>query len=271
MCHRFINQPPPIRHKSTNEMRRDREILEHHKNPLTERIKQQNISSNTCREEGMKPQICGFDNALHSQSVFDTATCTGRETEQTKTQGENSPNNRLPLRANCSYNQHLRYQQQPFDTTTRERTTEEEETRMITHGSNKTTGLSNSHNDHDTASVSQHSKDTRSPLYTHEQRTRAESAGSEQRYSHKPRLSTSVTLNTDHPENELNDDTNESQHSELDETEKKYQHNIPKNESEPNDMQRRNKTLRNRILVRILSMTRDTRQCVMQPERNNKF
>ena len=37
---------------------------------------------------------------------------------------------------------------------------------MITHGSNKTTGLSNSHNDHDTASVSQHSKDTRSPFYT---------------------------------------------------------------------------------------------------------
>ena len=218
---------------------------------------QQNFSSNTCREEGIKPQICGFNSALHSQSVFDTATCTGRETEQTKTQGENSPNNLLPLRANRSNNQHLRYQQQPFDSTTRERTTEEEETRMITHRSNKTT-----------ASVSQHSKDTRSPLYTHERRTWADSAGSEQRYSHKPRLSTSVT---DHPEDELNDDTNESQHSELDETEKEYQHNISKNKSEPNDMQRRNKTLSNRILVWIVSMTRDTRQCVMQPERNNKF
>ena len=53
----------------------------------------------------------------------------------------------------------------------------EEEARMITHGSNKTTGLSNSHDDHDTASVSQHSKDTRSPFYTPERRTRADSAG----------------------------------------------------------------------------------------------
>ena len=91
---------------------------------------------------------------------------------------------------------------------------------MITHGSNKTTGLSNSHDDHDTPTVSQHSKDTRPPFYTSEQRTRADSAGSEQIYNHKPRLSTSVTLNTDHSEDKLSDDTNKIQHSELDETEK---------------------------------------------------
>ena len=47
------------------------------------------------------------------------------------------------------------------------------------------------------------------------------SAGSEQKYSHESRVSTSVTLNTDHSEKELSDDTNESQHWELDETEKK--------------------------------------------------
>ena len=117
----------------------------------------------------------------------------------------------VPLRANCNNDQHYRDEQQPFDTTTRKRTTEEEKARMITHGSNKTTGLYNinSHDDHDTASVSQHIKDARSPFYTPERRTRADSAGSEQKYSHKPRLSTSVTLNT---EDELSDNTNESQH-----------------------------------------------------------
>ena len=143
---------------------------------------------------------------------------------------------------------------------------------MITHGSNKSTGLSNSHNDHDTASVSQRSKDTRSPFYTPERRTRADSAGSEQKYSHKPRLSTSsVTLNKHHSEDDLSDDTNDSQHSELDDTEKMYQHNIPQNESEPNDMQQRIKAPCNRVLLRIFSMTSDTRQHVKQPERNNKF
>ena len=115
---------------------------------------------------------------------------------------------------------------------------------MITRGSNKTTGLSNSHNDHDTASLSQHSKDTRSPFYTPERRIRADSAGSEQKYSHKPKLSTSsVTLNKD----------------------------IPQNESEPDDMQQRIKTPFNSVLLRIFSMTSDTRQRVKQRERNNKF
>ena len=143
---------------------------------------------------------------------------------------------------------------------------------MIIHGSNKTTGLCNSHNDHDTASVTQHSKDTRSPFYTPERRTRADSAGSEQKYSHKPRLSaSSVTLNKDHSEGELSEDTNDSQHSELEDTEKIYQHNIPQNESEPNDMQQRINTPCNRVLLRIFSMTSDTRQRVKQPERNNKF
>ena len=143
---------------------------------------------------------------------------------------------------------------------------------MITRGSNKTTGLSNSHNDQDTASLSQHSKDTRSPFYTPERRIRADSAGSEQKYSHKPRLSTSsVTLNKDHSEDELSDDTNDSQHSELDDTEKIYQHNIPQNESEPDGMQQRIKTPFNRVLLRIFSMTSDTRQRVKQRERNNRF
>ena len=266
-----IHQSTPLRRKSTNQRRRERERLEEHENPSTKKIMQQKFGSNACRDTTMNPQICGDDSALHSQSVLDTATCTGLETKQTKTQRENSPNNSLPLRANCSNDQHPRGEQQPPDATTRKRTTEEEKTRMITHGSNKTTGLSNIHNDPDTASVGQHSKDTRSPFYTPERRTRADSAGSEQKYSHKPRLSTSVTLNTDHSEDESSDDTNESQHSELDETEKIYQHNIPENESEPNDMQQRIKTLSNRVLVRIFSMTSDTRQRVKQPERNKKF
>ena len=77
-------------------------------------------------------------------------------------------------------------------------------------------------------------------------------------------------MNTDHSEVESSDDTNESQYSKLDETEKNI-HNIPENESEPNDMQQRIKTLSNRVLLRIFSMTSDTRQRVKQPERNNKF
>ena len=166
-----IHQSTPLRRKSTNQRRGERERLEEHENPSTKKIVQQKFGSNACRDMTMNPQICGDDSALHSQSVLDTATCTGLETKQTETQRENSPNNSLPLRANCSNDQHHRDEQQPLDTTTRKRTTDEEKTRMITHGSNKTTGLSNIHSDHDTASVRQHSKDTRSPLYLPEQRT----------------------------------------------------------------------------------------------------
>ena len=74
----------------------------------------------------MNPQIFGDDSALHSQSVFDTATCTGLETKQTDSQPENSPNNSLPLRANFSNDQHYRDEQQLFDATKRKRATEEE-------------------------------------------------------------------------------------------------------------------------------------------------
>ena len=268
MCHRFINRPHSVGSRQTRGDEKGKEWgLEEYENPSTKKIVQQTFGSNACRDTSMNPQICGDDSTLHSQSVLDTATCTGLETKQTESQREDSPNSSLPLRANCSNDQHHRDEQQPLNTTTRKRTTEEEKTRMITHGSNKTTGLSNIHNDHDTASVSQHSKDTRSPFYTLERRTRADSAGSEQKYSHKPRLSTSVTLNTDHSE----DDTNESQHSELDDTEKIYQHNITENESKPNDMQQRIKTLSNRVLLWIFSLTSDTRQSVKQPEINNKF
>ena len=267
-----IHQSIPLRRKSTNYSRREIEGLEQHENPPAERIVQQKFGSKTCRETAMNSQIFGDDSALHSRSVFDTATCTGLETKQTETQRENIPNNSLPLRTNCSNDQHYIDEQQLFDTTTRKRTTEEEKTRMLTHGSNKTTGLSNIHNDRDTASVIRHSKDTRSPFYTPERRTRADSTGSEQKYSHKPRISTSsVTLNKNHSKDQLSDDTNNSQHSELDDTENIYQHNIPQNESEPNDMQQRIKTPCNRVLLRIFSITSDTRQRVKQPERTNKF
>ena len=241
-----IHQSTPLRRKSTNQKRRERERLEELENPSTKKSVQQKFGSNACRDTTMNPQICGDDSALHPQSVLDTATCTGLETKQTESQRKNSSNNSLPLRANCSNDQYHRDEQQPLDTTTKKRTTEDEKARMITHGSNKTTGLSNIHNDHGMASVRQHSKETRSPFHIPEQRTRADSAGSEQKYSHKPRLSTSVTLNTDHSEDESSDNTDESQHSELDETENIYQHNIPENESEPNDMQQRIKTLSNR-------------------------
>ena len=176
-----IHQSTPLRRKTTNQRRRERERLEEHENPSTKKIVQQKFGSKACRDTTMNPQICGDDIALRSKSVFDTAICTGLETKQTETQRENSPNNSLTLRANCSNDQHHRDEQQPLDATTSKRTTEEEKTRMITHGSNKTTGLSNIHNDHDTASVRQHSKDTRSPFYTPERRTRADSAGSEQK------------------------------------------------------------------------------------------
>ena len=160
-----IHQSTPLRRKSTYQRRRERERLEEHENPSIKKIVQQKFCSNACRDTTMNPQICGDDSALHSQSVFDTATCIGLATKQIETQREKSPNNSSPLRANCSNDQHHRDEQQRLGATTRKRTTEEEKARMITHGSNKTTGLSNSHDDHDTASVSQHSKDTRSPFY----------------------------------------------------------------------------------------------------------
>ena len=107
----LINQSTPLRRKSTNQMRWERERLEH-ENPLTKKIMQQKFGSNACRDTTMNPQICGDDSALHSQSVFDTATCTGLKTK-TDTQLENSPNNLLPLvRANCSNDQHHRDEQQ---------------------------------------------------------------------------------------------------------------------------------------------------------------
>ena len=39
-------------------------------------------------------------------------------------------------------------------------------------------------------------------------------------------------MNKDHSRDELSDDTNNSQHSEIDDTEKIYQHNIPQNQKE---------------------------------------
>ena len=92
-----IHQSTPLRRKSTNQRRQERERLEEHENPSTKKIVQQKFGSNACRDTTMYPQICGDDSALHSQSVFDTATCTGLETKQTETQRENSPNNSLPL------------------------------------------------------------------------------------------------------------------------------------------------------------------------------
>ena len=105
-----IHQSTPLRRtrKSANYSRRERERLEQHENPLAERIVQQKFGSKTCLETAMNPQIYGDDSALHNQSVFDTTTCTGLETKQTKTQRENISNNSLPLRANCSNDQHYR-------------------------------------------------------------------------------------------------------------------------------------------------------------------
>ena len=92
--------------------------------------------------------------------------------------------------------------------------------------------------------VSQLSKETKSPLYTPERKTwwvssaktrnrhcihlSEKRGGSEQTYSQKPRHSATVTQNTDPSEEELSNDANKSQHSDLDETEIIYQHNIPK-------------------------------------------
>ena len=109
-----IHQSTPLRRKSTNYSKREKERLEPHENPPSETIVQQKFGSKTCRETAMNPQIFGDDSALHSQSVFDTATFTGLETKQTKPKRENIPNNSLPLRAKCSNDQHDRDEQQPL-------------------------------------------------------------------------------------------------------------------------------------------------------------
>ena len=77
-----IHLSTPLRRKSTNQRRRERARLEEHENPSTKKIVQQKFGSNVCRETTMNPQICGDDSALHSQSVFDTATCTARGQSQ---------------------------------------------------------------------------------------------------------------------------------------------------------------------------------------------
>ena len=78
-----IHQSTPLRRKSTNDSKREKERLEH-ENPPAERIVQQKFGSKTCRETAMNPQIFVADIALHSQSVFDTATCIGLETNKPK-------------------------------------------------------------------------------------------------------------------------------------------------------------------------------------------
>ena len=94
-----IHQSTPLRRKSTNDSRRERERSEQHENPPAGRIVQQKFGSKRCRETAMNSQIFGDDSALHSQSVCDTATCIGLEIKQTETQRENVSNNLLPLRA----------------------------------------------------------------------------------------------------------------------------------------------------------------------------
>ena len=215
-----LHQSTPLRRKSTSQMRQDRERFKQYKNRSTERIVQQNLGSNTCRETAMNAQIRGDDSPLHSHSYLHkvrdrTNQYTAREQSQrfvtTKqivvTMNTTEMSNSILIRL------------------LQKSTMEEEETRI--NESNKVTDLSNSHDDQAKASMSQHSIDTKSSFYTPEGRTRADSAGSDQKYSHKPRLSSSVTLNTDHSEDELSDDTNESQHSELGETEKNISTQYP--------------------------------------------
>ena len=155
--------------------------------------------------------------------------------------------------------------------------TEREESILTMHRSNQITGLCNSHVDHDDTprSVSQHiSNNVRSPFDTPERRKRAsehaDSSRSEQN-SQEARLTASDTLRTDSSEDDTSNKTNESQHSDIEETFETHQHYTPNEESKQEDVQRRIKIRCDKVQSKILFMKKDTRQRITQSERNNKF
>ena len=146
------------------------------------------------------------------------------------------------------------------------------------HRSNQNTSLCNSQVDHDDTprSVSQHiSNNMRLPFDTPERRKRAsehaDSSRSEQKYSQEAGPTASDTLRTDSSEDDTSNKTNESQHSDIDETFKTHQNKTPNEESKPEDIQRRIKIRCDKLQSKILFMKKDSRQRITQSERNNKF
>ena len=124
--------------------------------------------------------------------------------------------------------------------------------------------------------MSQHiSNNLRSPFDTPERRKRAsvhaDSSRSEQKYREEARLTASDTLRTDSSEDDAINKTNENQHYDIDETFETHQHNIPNEESKPDDIQRRIKIRCDKVQSKILYMKKDSRQRITQSERNNKL
>ena len=265
-----IHQSTPqgwYRRKSPGQKRRDGERLQKQINLSRERIDNQNSSLSRFNEIATKNQVYGDDSALHSQSDLNTATSTRGQAEQNERQQETSPSNPIKLRRNFEKDQLDRNEKQPFDSTTI----------LTMHRSNQNTGLCNSQVDHDDTPrlVSQHiSNNVRSPFDTPERRKRAsehaDSSRSEQKYSQEAALTASDTLSTDSSEDDTSNKTNESQHSHIDET-FETQHNNTKEESKPEDIQRRIKIRCDKVQSKILFINKDTRQRITQSERNNKF
>ena len=278
-----IHQSTPqglYRRKSPGQNRRDGERLQKQINLSRERIDNQNCSISRFSENATKIQVYGDDSALHSQSDLNTATSTRGQAEQNERQQETSPNNPMKLRTNFEKDQLDRNEKQPFDSTTSgEAMAEREESILTMHRSNQNTGLCNSQVDHDNTPrlVSQHiSNNVRSTFDTPERRKRAsehaDSSRSEQKYSQDARPTARDTLRTDSSEDDTttSNKTNESQHSDIDET-FETQHNTPNEESKPEDIQRRVKIRCDKVQSKILFMKEDTRKRITQSERNNKF
>ena len=85
--------------------------------------------------------------------------------------------------------------------------------------------------------------------------------------SHQRRQLTS----TDSSEDNTSNKTNESEHSDIEETFVTHQHNTPNNESKTEDIERRIKIRCDKVQSKILFMKEDTRQLITQSERNKKF
>ena len=176
-------------------------------------------------------------------------------------QQETSPNNPIKLRINVEKDQFDRNEEQPFDSTpSDEDTTEREESILRMHRSNQNTGLCNSQVDHDDRprSVSQHSNNVRSPFDTPERRKRAsehaDSSRSEQKYSQETGHIKRHIGHCHSSEDDTSNKTNESQHSEIEETLETHQHSTPNEESKPEDIQRRIKIRCDEVQSKILFM-----------------
>ena len=111
---------------------------------------------------------------------------------------------------------------------------------MTARRSNQNTGFSNSQVDHyDTPrSVGQHSSSNlRSSFGTLERRKRAREHADSSRSEQKCCQETRHAASTDSSEDETSDKTNESQHSDIDETSETHQNNSADEESKPEDIQ----------------------------------